>query len=96
MKYRLHDGIVYTSVSNVFLLVATRSVWDQFPSVKTLSPLQGWFCAGFDQGMDTEDIIRQITQVSTVKEEAVRSRLNAFIEKMTQEQYIVPEKNSAE
>lgn len=95
-KYRLHDGIVYTSVRNVYLLVATRSAWDQFPSVKTLSPLQGWFCAGIEKGLDTEEIIQLISKQRKIKEQAVRSRMDVFLNKMIQENYLIPENDCGE
>ena len=57
MKYRFHEGIVYTRICNVHVLVATRSVWDQFPSVREVSPLQGCFCQGIDEGMEEDELI---------------------------------------
>lgn len=94
MKYRLHDGIVYTKICNVHVLVATRSVWDLFPAVREVSPLQGCFCKGIEQGMDEDELIQAINLPATMDREAVRERYHIFARKMTEEGYLVPEEET--
>lgn len=95
MRYRLHDGIVYTRISNVYLLIATRQAWDAFPSVKTLSPVEGWLCSGIASGMDTEEIVQNEELRKRLPESTIRKRLDNFINKMMKENYLIPEEYSA-
>ena len=95
MRYRLHEGIVYTRISNVYLLVATRKVWDQFSSVYTLSPVEGWLCSGLANGMDTEEIICNEDLRKKLPEPTIRKKLDQIIEKLIKENYLIPEEHSA-
>ena len=91
MKYRFCEGIVYSKVGNVHLLVATRSVWDRFPSVKRLSPLQGCFCYGIQNEMSEEALIDYLILPPNLKKEAVRASYRRFIENMVKEGYLIEE-----
>lgn len=91
MKYRMHDGIVYTQICNVHMLVATRSAWDQFPAVKEVSALQGCFCKGIEEGLDEEELVNAINLPKNISRDTVRMRYRMFVEKMTAEGYLIPE-----
>ena len=90
MKYRFHEGIVYTKVSNVHLLIATRSAWDQFPSIKQISALHGVFCKGIDMGMTDEEVINAIILPRKMTREKVRDSYYSFVKKMSEEGYLIP------
>lgn len=91
MTYRLHEGIVYAKVSGVHLLVATRGVWELFPPVRQLSPLQGAFICGVMKQLPEDDLMEWLILPPKMKKEAVRKRFRAFAEKMVQEGYLIPE-----
>lgn len=94
MKYKMHEGIVYAKVSGVHLLVATRKVWDKFPSIKRLSPLQGCFCYGITNGMSEDELLDYLILPQGLKKEAVRTSYHRFVEKMLQEGYLIAEDGS--
>ena len=94
MKYRFREGIVYTRICNVHVLVATRSVWDQFPSVREVSPLQGCFCQGIDEGMEEDELIDAIRLPEKISRESVRNRYRSFVEKLKNEGYVVAEEET--
>lgn len=94
MKYKFHEGIVYTRICNVHLLVATRNVWDQFPSVKEVSALQGCFCQSIEEGMDEEEMMNAIRLPAKMDRETVRNRYRLFIKNLLDEGYLVSEEES--
>lgn len=91
MKYKFTDGIVYTKICKVPILVATRKVWDKFPSAKRVSPLQGCFCQGIEANMDEDELINAIILPPKMKRETIKKKYDIFINKMIDEGYIVPE-----
>ena len=91
MKYRFQDGIVYTKIAKVHLLVATRKAWDRYPAIKEVNALQGTFCEGISRGMEEEEIVQAILLPERMSRDSVRKRLSMFIHKMLDERYIVPE-----
>ena len=94
MRYRLHDGIVYARIKNVYLLIATRQAWDEFPSVKTLSPVFGWFASGIANGMSLDEIRNDQKLNQRLSRAVIERKLNQFIEEMTKENYIVEDDNA--
>ncbi|MDO4413695.1 MAG: hypothetical protein Q4C20_01315 [Erysipelotrichaceae bacterium] len=94
MKYKFHEGIVYTVICNVHMLVATRNVWDQFPAVKELSALQACFWRGISEGMDEEELMNAIHLPSKMNLDTVRQRYHLFVNKMVDEGYLIPEEQS--
>ncbi len=91
MKYKFHEGIVYTDICNIHMLVATRNVWDQFPAVRELSALQACFCRGILQGMDEDQLMNAIHFPEKMDLETVRKRYRLFVSKMADEGYLIPE-----
>lgn len=96
MRYRFHDGIVYTRISSVYLLVATRKAWDIFPAVKLLSPIFGWFASGIAAGMSIEEIKADEGLNRKLKKEAIDRKMKEFIDVLTKENYLIMEEESAE
>ena len=91
MTYKLHEGIVYAKVSGIHLLIATRSVWDKFDSVKQLSPLQGCFCYGIVNGMSEDQLIDYLILPPNLKKDSVRNSYQRFIKKMINDGYLIEE-----
>lgn len=91
MTYKLCDGIVYSKVSNVHMLIATRKVWDRFPAVRKLSPLQGCFCYGIQEQMSEDELMDFLILPPHMKKEAVRKAYHRFLETMTREGYLITE-----
>ncbi len=94
MIYKLYDGVVYTKVSGVHLLIATRKVWDKFPAVKRLSPLQGCFVYGVQKHMSEDALIDFLILPPRMSKETVRKAYHRFIDNMIREGYLIPEDES--
>ena len=87
MKYKVHEGIVYTTVCNVPLLIATRPVWDDFPGVKRLSPIQGYFFSSIISGLEENSIVDIINL--PIKKESLEKQYKAFLQDMIHKRYLV-------
>lgn len=96
MRYKLHDGIVYARIKNVFLLIATRDAWDEFPAVKKLSPVYGWFCSGIANGLSVEEILANEKLNQKLPRKTIEKKLEQFIREMTDANYLVMEEECAE
>lgn len=89
MNYKFHEGIVYSKVSGVHLLIATRSVWDKFPAAKRLSALQGCFCYGIEHNMSEDELIDFLILPPRMTKDTVRKAYHRFIGNMVREGYLV-------
>ena len=96
MRYHFHDGIVYTKICNVSLLVATRKVWDKFPAVKEISPLQGALCKGIELGMNEEELLNYLIKLKKAKPEFIKKRYHIFLENMLKYGYLIAENDGNE
>lgn len=93
MKYRIIDGIVYTKVCGIPLLIATRKAWDICPPVKELSPLKSVFWQSIEKGMDEEALMEVIILPPRLKKETVQKRYKQFLYDMEQAGYLIQENN---
>ena len=89
MVYRLHEGIVFTDVCEIPLLIATRAVWEKFPAVKRLSPLQAYFCRGVLKNMEKSSLTDN--HRVNIRKEVLEKRYDAFLDEMIRSGYFVPE-----
>lgn len=91
MRYKVLEGVVLARVCGQNLLVATRKVWGKCPYTKSLSPLRGAFWQGITQGMNEDEIARELHEKYGFREEMLKKHFRMFIESMKSCGYITAE-----
>jgi len=91
MMYKLRDGVVYEKVCGVHLLISTRKMWNVLPEVKKISPLQGGFCYGIQEGMSEEILLDRLVLPKKIETDVLRTAYHRFTEKMLEEGYLIKE-----
>ena len=96
MKYKIREGIVYTTVCDIPLLITTLRASEYCPPVMELSALKSTFWRSFERGLNEDEFMEILKMPPRMKEETVRVLYRRFFKEMTEKNYLILEDHDAQ
>ena len=90
MTYKARPGIVLVNVCDAHLLVATRSLWSEFPRVRPISRLWAACWTLMEKDNTDQDAVLVFRRLFSMSEEDVRKRFAKMFSTLAEEGYLIP------